>query len=92
MRKKTLINKAQLLKLILLLMVIMLPSLAMAQDDLPCGGDDPYATECSLDGWLSILMVGGVGYGTYAISKSKKRVEKNKIEKETTFKSIVSPL
>lgn len=86
-----LINKTQLIKLMLLCIVLLLPGILKAQDDLPCGGDDPYATECSLDGWLSVLLVAGVVYGAYAISRGKKAAEKI-TDREIGLKNIVSQL
>jgi hypothetical protein len=39
--------------------------------DLPCGGDDPYATECPVDTWNSALVVAGLVLGTYSVYASR---------------------
>jgi hypothetical protein len=76
MRAKTLISKATLFKVIFLCL-LMLPTIAMAvdPDDLPCGGDDPYATDCPLDTWLWPMVIGTIGFAVYSINTAKGRTE-----------------
>ncbi|GGH19530.1 hypothetical protein [Mucilaginibacter phyllosphaerae] len=53
--------------------LMIVPQLAMAQiDDPPCGGDDPYGTDCPVDSGLWILVALGIILGIYSINHSKK--------------------
>ena len=76
MKARTLISKTALFKA-MLLCLLMLPTMAMAitQDDLPCGGDDPYATECPLDTWLWPMVIATIGFAIYSINTAKGRTE-----------------
>ncbi|MFD0792206.1 hypothetical protein ACFQZX_01180 [Mucilaginibacter litoreus] len=68
---KRIINKTSLLTILALILLI-LPFTVFAQiDDLPCGGDDPYATECPLDTWVWVLIVGAAAFGTSLINRNK---------------------
>ena len=44
---------SKLLRAIIAICIVCCPSLLLAQD-LPCGGNDPYAT-CPLDSWVIVL-------------------------------------
>lgn len=78
------IKKAIYLLAFCLLMLAPLPGFSQSDpvldDDLelPCGGDDPYATDCPVDSWTSLLVVGGVILGAVTISIAQKRSDKAK--------------
>ena len=76
MRAKKMISKIPLFKIILLCL-LMLPTMAMAvdPDDLPCGGSDPYATDCPLDTWLWPMVIATIGFAIYSINTAKGRIE-----------------
>jgi hypothetical protein len=44
--------------------------------DLPCGGEDPYATECPVDTWTYVLVIAGISFGTYSIHHANKISER----------------
>ncbi|TWR29030.1 hypothetical protein FPZ43_12275 [Mucilaginibacter pallidiroseus] len=44
--------------------------------DLPCGGEDPYATECPVDTWTYVLVIAGISFGTYSIHHANKTSER----------------
>ncbi len=80
-------NSATLKKAVWVLAIcvfIAMPTRVWAQSDpvldddleLPCGGDDPYATECPLDTWTFILVVGGVIFGAASIYVAQKRADR----------------
>jgi hypothetical protein len=79
MKTKTSASKTTLLGFILVCQFI-LPNMAMAFDpgDLPCGGDDPYATECPIDTWLWPMVIATIGFAFYSINTAnanKERIE-----------------
>ena len=83
MKKLTTLKKAFSAKAMVLVVfacLFLTPVLAYCQNDpildddleLPCGGDDPYATECPVDTWNSALVVAGLVLGTYSVYASRK--------------------
>ena len=63
---------SKILKAIIAICIVSCPSLLLAQD-LPCGGDDPYAT-CPLDSWVIVLAAVALIFAAVHLYRKQKTV------------------
>ena len=71
------ISKKNLLKPLFLFLIVLLPTLALAQAD-PGGDPDEEPEPAPIDGGISLLIAAGIGYGAKKLYDVKKKKTKKK--------------